>query len=167
MQLHPGSHRDHNGELFLRFGHDMGADIPTTTTFVDALAPLLARVGAQRGFTLVLFTLDPSTWARELAPLAGAYPCLRLGAPWWFHDSVEGMLSFRRQVTETAGFYNTVGFADDTRSFISIPARHSMARRVDCAFLADLVATGRLERDEASEVAADLAYNLAKSAYRL
>jgi glucuronate isomerase len=99
--------------------------------------------------------------------MAGVYPCLRLGASWWFHDSVEGMLNFRRQVTETAGFYNTVGFADDTRSFVSIPARHDLARRVDCAFLAELVATGRLDLDEAAEVAADLAYNLAKATYKL
>jgi len=167
MQLHPGAHRDHNPALFQRFGRDMGADIPTPTNFTDGLKPLLDRFGDQPGFTLVLFTLDPATWARELAPLAGAYPCLKLGAPWWFHDSVEGMLSFRRQVTETAGFYNTVGFADDTRAFVSISARHDLARRVDCAFLAELVATHRLELDEAAEVARDLAYTLAKATYRL
>ncbi len=167
MQLHPGSRRDHNTGLYLRFGHDLGFDIPGPTNFVDAFAPLLQRFGHQADFTLVLFTLDPSTWARELAPMAGVYPCLRLGASWWFHDSVEGMLNFRRQVTETAGFYNTVGFADDTRSFVSIPARHDLARRVDCAFLAELVATGRLDLDEAAEVAADLAYNLAKATYKL
>lgn len=167
MQLHPGSRRDHNAELALRFGHDIGVDIPAAANFVDALSPLLQRFGAEADFRLVLFTLDPATWARELAPLAGVYPCLRLGAPWWFHDSVEGMLGFRRQVTETAGFYNTVGFADDTRSFVSIPARHDLARRVDCAFLAELTATGRLDRDEAAEVAADLAYSLAKATYRL
>ena len=167
MQLHPGSRRNHNPELFQRFGRDMGADIPASIDFVDALKPLLDRFGGRPDFTLVLFTLDPATWARELAPLAGGYPCLRLGAPWWFHDSVEGMLSFRRQVTETAGFYNTVGFADDTRSFVSIPARHDLARRIDCAFLAELVATHRLEMDEAAEVARDLAHGLAKAAYRL
>ena len=167
MQLHPGSRRDHNPELFQRFGRDKGADIPAAINFVDALRPLLDRFGNRADFTLVVFTLDSATWARELAPMAGAYPCLRLGAPWWFHDSVEGMLSFRRQVTETAGFYNTVGFADDTRSFVSIPARHDLARRVDCAFLAELVATHRLELDEAEAVAHDLAYGLAKAAYRL
>jgi len=167
MQLHPGSRRNHNPELFQRFGRDMGADIPAGIDFVDALRPLLDRFGNRADFTLVVFTLDPATWARELAPLAGGYPCLKLGAPWWFHDSVDGMLSFRRQVTETAGFYNTVGFADDTRSFVSIPARHDLARRIDCAFLAELVATHRLEMDEAVEAARDLAYDLAKAAYRL
>jgi glucuronate isomerase len=167
MQLHPGSRRNHNLELFRRFGRDVGGDIPAAVNFVDGLAPLLGRFGNETGFTMVVFTLDPATWARELAPLAGGYPCLRLGAPWWFHDSVEGMLSFRRQITETAGFYNTVGFADDTRAFVSIPARHDLARRVDCAFLAELVATCRLELDEAAEVARDLAYGLAKAAYRL
>ncbi|HEY2481664.1 MAG TPA: glucuronate isomerase [Caulobacteraceae bacterium] len=167
MQLHPGARRDHNPAMLRRFGHDKGWDIPTRTNFVDGLKPLLDRFGNTPGFTLVLFTLDRATWARDLAALAGAYPCLRLGAPWWFHDSFDGMLSFRRQVTETVGFYNTVGFADDTRAFISIPARHDLARRVDCAFLAELVATHRLEIDEAVEVAHDLAYGLAKTAYRL
>ncbi|MGH7022845.1 MAG: glucuronate isomerase [Caulobacteraceae bacterium] len=167
MQLHAGSRRDHSPEVLARFGRDKGFDIPAAIDFVDALKPLLDRFGQRQGFTLILFTLDPSTWARELAPLAGGYPCVRLGAPWWFHDSPEGMLSFRRQVTETAGFYNTVGFADDTRAFVSIPARHDLARRIDCAYLAELVAGGRLDLDEAAEVARDLAYNLAKSAYRL
>lgn len=167
MQLHPGSHRNHNLELFKRFGRDIGGDIPMAVNFVDGLAPLLNRFGNEAGFTMVVFTLDPATWARELAPLAGGYPCLRLGAPWWFHDSADGMLSFRRQVTEISGFYNTVGFADDTRAFVSIPARHDLARRIDCGFLAELVATHRLGLDEAAEVARDLAYGLAKSAYRL
>jgi glucuronate isomerase len=167
MQLHAGARRDHNPLMLRRFGHDKGWDIPTQTNFVDALKPLLDRFGNTAGFTLVLFTLDRGAWARDLAALAGAYPCLRLGAPWWFHDSFDGMLSFRRQVTEIAGFYNSVGFADDTRAFISIPARHDLARRVDCAFLAELVATHRLGMDEAAEVARELAYGLAKAAYRL
>lgn len=167
MQLHPGARRDHNPAMLRRFGRDKGWDIPTQANFVDALKPLLDRFGNVAGFTLVLFTLDRAAWARDLAALAGAYPCLRLGAPWWFHDSFDGMLSFRRQVTEIAGFYNTVGFADDTRAFISIPARHDFARRVDCAFLAELVATHRLEMDEAAELAGELAYGLAKAAYRL
>jgi glucuronate isomerase len=167
MQLHAGSWRNHNPWLLRRFGPDKGADIPTRTDYVGALKPLLDRVGARSDFTLILFTLDESAYARELAPLAGHYPCLRLGAPWWFHDSPEGMLRFRRQTTETAGFYNTAGFTDDTRAFLSIPARHNLARRIDCGYLAELVVTGRLDEDEAAELAIDLAYNLAKTAYRL
>ena len=117
--------------------------------------------------TIILFTLDESTYSRELAPLAGHYPCLKLGPPWWFYDSPEGMRRFRELTTETAGFYNTVGFNDDTRAFLSIPARHDVARRVDCAYLATLVADHRLGEDEAHEVALDLAYRLAKAAYKL
>ena len=128
---------------------------------------LLDRFGNEAGFTLILFTLDETSYARELAPLAGHYPALKLGPPWWFHDSPEGMRRFREQTTETAGFYNTVGFNDDTRAFLSIPARHDVARRVDCAFLARLVAEHRLDIDEAHELAPQLAYGLAKRAYRL
>ncbi|HEX4180234.1 MAG TPA: glucuronate isomerase [Caulobacteraceae bacterium] len=167
MQLHPGSWRNHNPVLMRRFGRDKGADIPVRTDYVGALKPLLDRVGAHPGFSLILFTLDESNYARELAPLAGSYPCLKLGPAWWFNDSPEGMLRFRRQTTETAGFYNTVGFNDDTRAFLSIPARHDLARRMDCAYLAELVATHRLDEGEAAELAQDLAYNLAKQAYRL
>jgi glucuronate isomerase len=167
MQLHPGSWRNHDPALFARFGRDKGADIPRTTTYVDGLKPLLDAVGDAASLTLILFTLDESAYARELAPLAGHYRALRLGPPWWFHDSPEGMLRHRRQTIETAGFYNTVGFNDDTRAFFSIPARHDVARRIDCAFLAELVATGRLEADEAAELAVDLAYGLARRAYRL
>jgi glucuronate isomerase len=167
MQLHPGSWRNHNPWLLGHFGRDKGADIPTRTDFVGGLKPLLDRVGMRADFTLILFTLDESTYARELAPLAGHYPCLRLGPAWWFHDSPEGIMRFRRQTTETAGFYNTVGFNDDTRAFLSIPARHDLARRIDCAFLAELVVTGRIQEDEAVELALDLAYNLATAAYRL
>jgi glucuronate isomerase len=134
---------------------------------VDALRPLLDQFGNERDLTIILFTLDESTYSRELAPLAGHYPCLRLGPPWWFHDSPEGMMRFRERVTETAGFYNTVGFNDDTRAFFSIPARHDLARRMDCAFLAKLVAEHRLEEEEAMEVGYDLAYGLVKKAYRL
>ena len=140
MQLHPGSFRNHNAALFDRFGRDMGADIPTRTDYVRALKPLLDRFGNEQNLTLILFTLDESTYGRELAPLAGHYPCLKLGPPWWFFDSPGGMRRFRELTTETAGFYNTVGFNDDTRAYLSIPARHDMARRVDCAFLAELVA---------------------------
>jgi glucuronate isomerase len=167
MQIHPGSFRNHNQSIYKRFGRDMGADIPTQTDYVHHLRPLLQRVGNESDLTIILFTLDESTYSRELAPLAGHYPCLKLGPPWWFYDSPEGMRRFRELTTETAGFYNTVGFNDDTRAFLSIPARHDVARRVDCAYLAALVADHRLQEDEAHEVARDLAYRLAKAAYKL
>ncbi len=167
MQIHPGSSRNHNSALFAAYGRDKGADIPTRTDYVHALRPLLDRFGNERDLTVILFTLDESTYARELAPLAGHYPALRLGPAWWFFDSPEGMMRYRELVTETAGFCNTVGFNDDTRAFCSIPARHDVARRVDCAYLARLVAEHRLDEDEAREVAVDLAYRLAKRAYKL
>ena len=167
MQIHPGASRNHNRLVYERYGRDTGADIPRPTNYVDALQPLLDKLGNEKSLTIILFTLDESTYSRELAPLAGHYPCLKLGPPWWFHDSPEGMLRFREQVTETAGFYNTVGFNDDTRAFLSIPARHDVARRVDCAFLAKLVAEHRLGESEAIEVARDLTYCLVKKAYKL
>ena len=167
MQIHPGSYRNHNPWLFETFGRDKGADIPMPTGYVEQLAPLLSRHGNRADLTIILFTLDETAYSRELAPLVGHYPALKLGPPWWFHDSPEGMRRFREQVTETAGFYNTVGFNDDTRAFLSIPARHDVARRMDCAFLARLVAEHRLDEGEAAELATDLAYNLAKDAYRL
>ena len=167
MQIHPGSSRNHNRQVFERFGRDKGADIPTRTDYVTALRPLLSRYGNEPGLSVILFTLDESVYARELAPLAGHYPALKLGPAWWFHDSPEGMRRFREQTTETAGFYNTVGFNDDTRAFLSIPARHDVARRMDCGFLARLVAEHRMLEDDAHQVAQDLAYNLAKAAYRL
>jgi glucuronate isomerase len=167
MQIHPGSFRNHNPQLFARHGRDKGADIPMPTGYVHALRPLLARHGNDPRFSLIVFTLDESAYARELAPLAGHYPALKLGPAWWFHDSPEGMRRFREQTTETAGFYNTAGFNDDTRAFLSIPARHDVARRIDCGFLARLVAEHRLDMWEAEELAQDLAYHLAKKAYRL
>jgi len=167
MQIHPGSWRNHNPSLFERFGRDKGADIPMRTEYVRALQPLLARYGNEPSLTIIVFTLDESTYARELAPLAGHYPALRLGPAWWFHDSPEGMRRFRKATTETAGFYNTVGFNDDTRAFLSIPARHDLARRIDCGFLAELVMEHRIEDWEAAELAVDLAGKLAKQAYRL
>jgi glucuronate isomerase len=167
MQIHPGAMRNHNAQVFARFGRDKGADIPSRTEYVRALKPLLDRYGNEAGLSIILFTLDESTYARELAPLAGHYPCLKLGPAWWFHDSPEGMRRFRKATTETAGFYNTVGFNDDTRAFLSIPARHDLARRIDCGFLAELVAEHRLEDWEAAELAQDLAYNLVKQAYKL
>jgi glucuronate isomerase len=167
MQIHPGAVRNHNPSILARYGRDMGADIPQPTNYVAALQPLLGRFGNEKNLTIILFTLDETAYSRELAPLAGHYPCLRLGPPWWFHDSSEGMIRFREQATETAGFYNTVGFNDDTRAFLSIPARHDVARRVDCAFLANWVVEHRIDEDEAVELAVDLSYNLAKRAYKL
>ncbi|HUZ03891.1 MAG TPA: glucuronate isomerase [Acidobacteriaceae bacterium] len=167
MQIHPGSVRNHNTALYQRLGRDMGADIPTPTDYVRDLRPLLTRFGNDPKLSIILFTLDESAYSRELAPLAGHYPCLKLGPAWWFHDSPEGMLRFRESTTESAGFYNTVGFNDDTRAFLSIPARHDVARRVDCAYLSKLVAEHRLGEDEAQEVALDLTYRLAATAYRL
>jgi glucuronate isomerase len=167
LQIHPGAWRNHSPGMQAKFGRDKGFDIPTATDYVAALKPLLDAVGNERDLTVVLFTLDETSYSRELAPLAGVYPALRLGPPWWFSDSPEGMRRFREMATETAGFYNTVGFNDDTRAFPSIPARHDVARRVDCAFLARLVSEHRLGEDEAHEVAHDLAYGLAKRAYKL
>jgi glucuronate isomerase len=167
MQIHPGSARNHNRKLYERYGRDVGADIPRAMNYVDALRPLLNRFGNESGLTIILFTMDESTYSRELAPLAGHYPCLRLGPPWWFLDSPEGMMRYRELTTETVGFYNTVGFNDDTRAFLSIPARHDVARRIDSAFLARLVSEHRLDEEEAFEVAYDLSYGLAKKAYRL
>ena len=167
MQIHPGSFRNHNRWLFEHYGRDKGADVPLRTEYVNALKPLLDRFGNDARLTIILFTLDETTYSRELAPLAGHYPVLKLGPAWWFHDSPEGMLRFRQQTTETAGFYNTVGFNDDTRAFLSIPARHDVARRVDCSFLARLVAEHRIDEDDAARVAEDLAYRLPKAAYRL
>jgi glucuronate isomerase len=167
MQLHVGSLRNYNPVLLAKWGRDQGADIPTPTDYVHALHPLLARYGNERDFRLILFTLDESTYSRELAPLAGHYPSVILGPPWWFLDSPEGMLRFRQHVTETAGFYNTAGFNDDTRAFLSIPGRHDVARRTDAAYLATLVADHRLDEDEAMDVARDLTGPLVRRAYKL
>jgi glucuronate isomerase len=167
MQLHPGSIRNHNKQVYEKFGRDKGADIPSPTEYVRNLRPLLSKYGNDTRLTFILFTLDESTFSRELAPLAGHYPALRLGPPWWFQDSPEGMMRFREQATETAGFYNTVGFNDDTRAFLSIPSRHDVARRIDCAFLGRLVTEHRLDEDEAFEVVKDLTVNLVKKAYKL
>jgi glucuronate isomerase len=167
MQLHPGATRNHNRWLHTTHGRDTGGDIPAPTDYVRGLAPLLDRFGNDPRFRLVLYTLDETTFSRELAPLAGGYPAVYLGAPWWFLDSPEGLRRFRETVTESAGFYNTSGFVDDTRAFCSIPVRHDVARRVDAAFLARLVAEERLPFDEAAQTIADLAYHLPKSVFRL
>ena len=167
MQLHPGSARNHNERIHRRFGPDRGCDIPLRTEYTINLRPLLNKYGNEPGFRLILFTLDESTYSRELAPIAGHYPAVFLGPPWWFHDSIEGMRRFRAQVTETAGIYNTAGFNDDTRAFLSIPARHDVSRRVDAEFLADLAARHVIDADEAAEMSVALAYELPKRAYRL
>ena len=167
MQLHPGSRRNHNPDVYKRFGRDRGADIPGPIEYTESLKPLLDLFGNDLRLRLILFTLDETTFGRELAPLAGHYPCLILGPPWWFLDSYEAMLRYRRTVTETSGFANTAGFNDDTRALLSIPARHDVARRVDCIYLAELVATHRLDLDDARDLALDLAYRLAQRSYRL
>ncbi len=165
MQVHPGVLRNHDPAVHARFGPDRGFDIPTAVDFVHGLQPLLAAFGTAGRFRCIAFTIDETTYSRELAPLAGAYPSLRVGVPWWFLDSPQAMRRFREAVTETAGFYNTSGFVDDTRAFASIPARHDVARRVDCGFLADLVTGGVLPLDEAHETAVDLAVGIARTAY--
>jgi glucuronate isomerase len=167
MQLHPGVYRNHNPAIFEKFGRDKGADIPLPCEYVHALRPLLSKYGNHPDFSLIVFTLDETSYSRELAPLAGHYPAMKLGPAWWFNDSPEGMRRFREMTTETAGFYNTVGFNDDTRAFMSIPARHDVARRMDCGWLAQLVVEHRMEEWEAAELATDLSYNLAKRAYKL
>jgi glucuronate isomerase len=157
----------HNQSIFAEYGKDKGADIPQQVDFVNGLKPLLDRFGNHNDLSIILFTLDETNYGRELAPLAGHYPVLKIGPAWWFFDSPDGMRRYREFTTETAGFYNTVGFNDDARSFLSIPARHEVARRIDCGYLASLVAEHRIGMDDALEVATDLAYNLPKKSYRL
>jgi glucuronate isomerase len=167
MQLHAGAFRDHNQAIYRRFGSDLGGDIPVATEFTRNLRPLLNAYGDDLRFQLIVFTLDESTYSRELAPLAGHYPAMLLGAPWWFHDSIEGMTRFRQQTTETAGIHNLAGFTDDTRAFCSIPARHDLARRIDANYLGGLVARHVVDITEARQMARALAYDLPKRAYRL
>ena len=166
MQLHVGSWRNYNPPIFERFGRDKGADIPVASEFTRSLRPLLNKFGNDARLTLILFTLDETTYSRELAPLAGHYPAIKLGPSWWFHDSLNGITRYREQVTETAGLYNTVGFNDDTRAFPSIPARHDLWRRVTANWIGGLVARGIVDMDDAQEMAHDAAYRLAKKAYK-
>ena len=165
MQLHPGALRDHNDAVFERFGTDKGGDIPVATEYTRNLSALLNAYGNDPRFTLVLFTLDESTYARELAPIAGHYPAVRLGPAWWFNDSIEGMTRYRQQLTETAGIYNTAGFNDDTRAFCSIPARHDLSRRVDANYLGGLVARHVIDLEDARVMARAMAYDLARETY--
>ncbi len=167
IQIHAGSFRNHNPWLFAAYGRDKGADIPMRTEYVEALRPLLAKHGNSSTLRIILFTLDETVYSRELAPLAGHYPALRIGPPWWFFDSPEGMLRYKRSIVETAGFYNTAGFNDDTRAFLSIPARHDVNRRMDCRHLAELVCDHRLDEDEALELATGMAYQFAREAYNI
>jgi glucuronate isomerase len=167
MTLHPGAHRDHHTASARAFGPDTGSDIPQTTEYTRALRPLLERYGTHPNLHLVLFTLDEQVWSRELAPMAGFYPSVYLGAPWWFLDAPDAILRFRAAVTETAGFSRTSGFIDDTRAFCSIPARHDMSRRLDAAFLARLVGEHRLDEDEALETAVALVDRNPRAAFRI
>lgn len=166
MQLHLGVVRNHNAAVFERFGSDKGADIPVTTEWTRNLQPLLNAYGTDPRLRLILFTLDESSYSRELAPLAGHYPAVRLGPPWWFHDSINGMRRYFDQVIETAGLYNTSGFNDDTRAFASIPSRHDVWRRVSCDWLAGLVVQGIVDMADAVPMAHDTAYGLAKRTYK-
>lgn len=167
MQLHIGSLRNHNPAIFSAFGRDMGADIPVTAEFTHNLKPLLDVYGARRGLSIILFTLDETTYSRELAPLAGHYPALKLGPPWWFFDSWNGMQRYFDAVVETAGLYNTAGFNDDTRAYPSIPTRHDLWRRASADWLAGLTARGVVDEEDAAEMMRDMAYGLAKKAYKL
>ncbi|WP_223280054.1 glucuronate isomerase [Nostoc sp. PA-18-2419] len=167
MQMHCGIMRNHNSAVFEQFGSDKGADIPLKIEWTENLHPLLSEYGNHKDFHLILFGLDESTYSRELAPLAGHYPAVLLGPPWWFHDSINGMERYFNQVMETAGLYNTAGFNDDTRAFVSIPARHTVWRRVACNWLAGLVTRGLIEEEEGYEMAFGLVYDLAKLAYKL
>ena len=166
MQMHVGSLRNHNRTLAAQFGRDKGADIPLHTTFTRELAPLLNTFGTDPRFRLVIFTLDESTYSRELAPLAGHYPALRIGPPWWFFDSLNGMEHYFERIVETAGLYNTAGFNDDTRAFPSIPARHDLWRRASVNWIAGLVARGIVTHADAEAMAHATAYGQAKETYR-
>jgi glucuronate isomerase len=167
MQIHAGAYRNHNSFVFRKFGADKGGDIPVQTEYTNNLKELLNKYGSNPKLSVIIFTLDETTYSRELAPLSGHYPAMKLGPAWWFHDSIGGMIRYRKMVTETAGFYNTVGFNDDTRAFVSIPARHDLARRIDSNFLAGLVAKHIISLEEALTIAKDLTYNLVKKAYKL
>lgn len=167
MTMHPAVARNHDSAAFAAFGADVGGDVPTSVEFTRALRPILEAYGNAEGFHLVVFTMDETVYSRELAPMAGYYRGLYVGAPWWFIDETDAIMRFRRSVTGYAGFYKTSGFIDDTRAFCSIPARHDVSRRVDCAFLATLVAEHRLDLDEAREVAVDLVTTQPRKVFKL
>lgn len=167
MQIHAGSRRNTNADLLDQFGPDNGADIPTRTDWVGGMQALLDQVGNDPGLRIILFTLDETAYARDLAPMAGHWPSLRIGPPWWFHDSLNGIRRYFDQVVETAGYHNLAGFNDDTRAFLSIPARHDLWRRGVCLHLGDQVARGVMARADAERLAPFLARDLAAEAYRL
>ena len=167
LALHTGSRRSHHPETLRRYGPDTGHDIPLAAEFTRSMQPMLERFGTHPRFRTVVFTLDETVFSRELAPLAGFYPSVYLGAPWWFLDAPRAMRRFRDAVTETAGFHRTSGFIDDTRGFCSIPARHDTARRVDAAHLAGLVAEHLIDEDAAAEVMHDLVVRQPREAFRL
>ncbi len=167
MQLHPGSFRNHNSSLYSKFGRDKGADIPVSIEYTKSLRPLLDSFGNSTKLKLILFTLDETTYSRELATLAGHYPALRLGPAWWFHDSPEAMIRHRKQTMETAGWYNVTGFIDDTRAFFSIPARHDVSRRIDARILAELVSEHRMNKEEAMDLIKTITTSHAKECFRL
>ena len=167
MQIHVGSRRNHNADIYARFGRDMGADIPTAVEFTHNLLPLLDRFGNEPNLGIILFNLDETTYSRELAPLAGHYPILKLGPPWWFYDSIDGIERYFENVAETAGIYNLTGFNDDTRAYPSIPACHDLWRRVSANWVAGLEVRGIVDREDALAMVHALAYDLAKTAYRL
>lgn len=167
MQIHVGSQRNHNKQIYDRFGRDMGADIPTAGEFTHNLLPLLNRFGNEAGLSIILFNLDETTYSRELAPLAGHYPILKLGPPWWFYDSINGIERYFDNVVETAGIYNTTGFNDDTRAYPSIPARHDLWRRVAANWIAGLEVRGIVDREDSLAMVRAMSYDLAKESYRL
>lgn len=167
MTIHAGVYRNHSSATHKRFGPDSGHDIPVRAEFTKNLRPLLEAYGAHPNLTVILFSLDETTWGRELAPLAGFYPSVLVGAPWWFLDAPDAAKRFRRAVTDTIGFYRGSGFIDDTRAFLSIPARHDMARRIDCNFLAELVFEGRISLDQAMQIASDLVVAVPRKAFKL
>lgn len=167
MVVHPGAQRSHHSATTATYGPDTGSDIPRATEYTEALRPLLERFGTHPNLNLVLFTLDESAWSREIAPLAGFYPSVYIGAPWWFLDAPDAIHRFQAAVTETAGFSRLSGFVDDTRAFCSIPARHDMSRRLDAAFLARLVADHRLDEDEAVETAIALVADNPRRAFKI
>jgi glucuronate isomerase len=167
MTVHAGVVRNHSTETLERFGPDMGNDIPVTTHYVEPLRPLLEKYGNRADFHLVLFSVDETVYSREIAPLAGFYPSVYVGAPWWFLDAPDAVQRFRAATTETAGFYRSSGFIDDTRAFMSIPARHDMARRLDSAFIARLVREGRVDQATAERIIVDLVDTMPRKVFKL
>jgi glucuronate isomerase len=167
MTVHAGVRRNHHGATFEQYGADTGHDIPVRTEYTENLRPLLEAFGTAPEFHLVLFAVDETVYSREIAPLAGFYPSVYIGAPWWFLDAPDAILRWRSAVTETAGFYRSSGFIDDTRAFLSIPARHDTARRLDASFLARLVVEGRVSLATAHRISRDLVGTIPREVFKL